>query len=276
MSGRIASPRDLASWRWPRRLAGIAIAVASLLAGATAAAQPAAEPKPTEAPALGQAGKDVIWIPTPQALVDTMLDMAGVTPQDVLIDLGSGDGRLVITAAKRGARALGVELDTKLVTTARRAAQREGVTERARFEQRDLFTQDLSKATVITMFLLTEINLKLRPKLLALEPGTRIVSNTFDMGAWQPDETRTIGRESPCEHGWCTALLWIVPAKVARSQRAPEGELTLNQSFQRLTGTLRGGGRTLPVTGTVRGTRVTLEVDGRTLNGRVQGGRIVW
>lgn len=254
-----------------RALAGVAVALA--VAGG-AGAQPAAPAAVPSEPEVGQAGKDVIWIPTPQALVDAMLDMAKVTADDVLIDLGSGDGRLVISAARRGAKALGVELDANLVALARQRAEREGVARFARFERRDLFTQDLSEATVVTMFLLTAINMKLRPRLLALKPGTRIVSNTFDLGSWQPDEVRTIGRESPCEHGWCTALLWIVPAKVAPAQRAPEGELQLVQSFQRLTGTLRVAGARLPVDGTVRGDEVTLRAGDRTLRGTVRGGRI--
>ena len=273
--GPHAGARPAIAARAPARAAAaLAVALALALAGA-AAAQPAAPASaaPVE-PEVGQAGKDVIWIPTPQALVDAMLDMAKVGADDVVIDLGSGDGRLVISAARRGARALGVDLDANLVALARQRAEREGLAGRARFERRDLFTQDLSEATVVTMFLLTEINLKLRPRLLALRPGTRLVSNTFDMGAWQPDETRTVGRESPCEHGWCTALMWIVPAKVGRTQRAPDGDLVLAQSFQRLTGTLRGPAGRVPVTGTVRGDEVTLQAGERTLRGTVRAGRI--
>src|SRR3982750_3588628 len=127
-------------------------------------------------PTVGQAGKDVVWVPTPQAVVDKMLDMAKVTPNDFLIDLGSGDGRTVITAAKRGAHALGIEYNPDMVELSKASAEREGVTERANFMKADLFETDLSKATVITMFLLPGINLKLRPKLLGLKPGTRVVS----------------------------------------------------------------------------------------------------
>ncbi|MBN2863515.1 MAG: methyltransferase domain-containing protein, partial [Bacteroidales bacterium] len=130
-------------------------------------------------PEVGQQGKDVVWVPTPQELVDTMLAIAKVTPSDFLIDLGSGDGRTVITAAKKGARALGIEYNPKMVELSKRNAAQEGVGSRAEFMQGDLFETDLSKATVITMFLLPEINLKLRPRLLDLKPGTRIVSNTF-------------------------------------------------------------------------------------------------
>ena len=147
--------------------------------------------KPTEQfePRVGQPGKDVVWVPTPQALVDKMLDMAKVTPNDFLMDLGSGDGRTVITAAKRGVTAMGVEYNPDMVELSKRAAQKEGVADRATFVQADLFKTDLSKATVITMFLLPSINMQLRPTLLNLKPGTRIVSNTFTMEDWEADET---------------------------------------------------------------------------------------
>jgi protein-L-isoaspartate O-methyltransferase len=156
-------------------LRALAACAAFALAGA-APAQPAAQDAGTYRPEVGQPGKDVVWVPTPDALVTRMLDMAKVVRDDVLIDLGSGDGRTVVAAARRGARALGIDLNPDLVRLARQRAEREGVTDLARFEVRDLFEQDLSEATVITMFLLTEINLKLRPTLLALKPGTRIVS----------------------------------------------------------------------------------------------------
>src|SRR5919205_3730885 len=140
-------------------------------------------------PEVGQAGKDVVWVPTPQAVVDRMLDMAKLTPQDFLIDLGSGDGRTVITAAKRGSRALGIEYNPDMVELSKRNAAKEGVSDKAQFIKADLFESDFSKAQVITMFLLPSINLKLRPKILDLKPGTRIVSNSFDMGDWTADET---------------------------------------------------------------------------------------
>src|SRR5687767_9006556 len=139
----------------------------------------------TYAPSVGQEGKDVVWVPTPQALVDRMLDMAKLTPADYLMDLGSGDGRTVITAAKRGASAIGIEYNPQMVALSQRNAEKEGVSGRAAFVKADLFMTDLSRATVITMFLLPEINLKLRPNLLKLRPGTRLVSNTFTMGDWQ-------------------------------------------------------------------------------------------
>jgi len=163
-------------------------AIAILITAAPVLAQQAATQKPFE-PQVGQAGKDVVWVPTPQALVDKMLDMAKVTPQDFVMDLGSGDGRTVITAAKRGARALGIEYNPNMVELSQKNAAAAGVTARAAFQNADLFETDLSKAQVITMFLLPSINMKLRPKLLDLRPGTRIVSNTFTMEDWEADET---------------------------------------------------------------------------------------
>ena len=143
---------------------------------------PAQSGKSEYQPQVGQEGKDVIWVPTPQALVDRMLDMAKVTAKDYVIDLGSGDGRTVITAAKRGAKALGIEYNPDMVELSKRNAAKAGVSDKASFVKADLFEADLSPATVITMFLLPGINLKLRPKILALKPGTRVVSNTFKIG----------------------------------------------------------------------------------------------
>jgi SAM-dependent methyltransferase len=249
-------------------------AFAALALAGLACAQSAASEPGSYKPEVGQPGKDVVWVPTPDALVTRMLDMAKVVSEDVLIDLGSGDGRTVVAAAKRGARALGIDLNADLVRLARQRAEREGVADRARFEVRDLFEQDLSGATVITMFLLTEINLKLRPTLLALKPGTRIVSNTFGMGDWQADETAVATRDAGCDDPWCTAMLWIVPARVAGTHRTPAGALTLEQTYQKLSGTLRRDGRAVPVTGTVRGTEVMLDAGGRALRGAVRDGRI--
>ena len=220
-------------------------------------------------PEVGQPGKDVVWVPTPQAVVDRMLDMAKVTPQDFVIDLGSGDGRTVITAAKRGARALGIEYNPDMVELSKANARAAGVTERAQFMKADLFETDLSKATVITMFLLPGINLKLRPKLLTLKPGTRVVSNTFTMGDWQPDDKQTV--QQGCDGSWCTALLWIVPARVAGNHKVAQGELTLKQEFQMLSGTLRSEGRTVPVEGKVSGEQVTFKAGGREYHGRMNG-----
>ena len=190
----------------------LAWALASCFLAAAALAQQPSGPGTYE-PTPGQPGKDVVWLPTPQALVDKMLDMGQVTAKDYVIDLGSGDGRLVITAAKRGARAMGIEYNPDMVALSQRNAKEAGVTDRAEFVKADLFETDLSKATVITMFLLPSINMKLRPKILDLKPGTRIVSNTFTMEDWQPDDTATV--TDGCSSSWCTALFWVVPAKVA-------------------------------------------------------------
>src|SRR4051794_20051641 len=151
-----------------------ALAIGLWLVAAAADAQTATTQAPFE-PKVGQAGKDVVWVPTPQALVDKMLDMAKVTPNDYVIDLGSGDGRTVITAAKRGARALGIEYNPDMVELSKRNAAKEGMTGKANFQQADLFKSDFSQASVITMFLLPDINIKLRPKILGLKPGPRVV-----------------------------------------------------------------------------------------------------
>lgn len=223
-------------------------------------------------PTVGQAGKDVVWVPTPQALVDTMLDMAKITSEDYVIDLGSGDGRTVISAAKRGARAHGIEYNPDMVELSRRNAAAEGAAAKATFAHADLFQSDFSKATVVTMFLLPSINLKLRPKILGLEPGTRVVSNSFTMGEWAADETASVGGDCG---SWCTAYLWIVPAKVAGTWDTPQGELTLRQDFQMLSGTLRTEGRTLPLEGgRVRGTEIAFRAGGTEYRGSVDGKRI--
>jgi phospholipid N-methyltransferase len=245
-----------------------AVALALSLTASAALAQAQRAPKAFE-PEVGQAGKDVVWVPTPQAVVDKMLELAKVTKDDFLMDLGSGDGRTVITAAKRGARALGIEYNPDMVELSKRNAEAEGVTSRAQFQKADLFQIDFSKATVVTMFLLPDINLKLRPKILNLKPGTRIVSNTFTMGEWQPDETATV--EKGCDGSWCNVLFWIVPAKVAGSHKVAQGELTLKQSFQMLSGTLASGGRIVPVEGKVRGDEVSLTAGNQTLHGKVNG-----
>ena len=222
--------------------------------------------KPFE-PQYGQAGKDVEWVPTPQALVDKMLDMAQVTPQDYLIDLGSGDGRTVITAAKRGTQAHGIEYNPDMVELSKRNAASEGVGDRATFAKADLFESDFSKATVISMFLLPSINLQLRPKILDLKPGTRIVSNTFTMDEWEPDETAT---REPCAE-WCTALLWIVPAKVGGTWATAQGDLTLTQQFQRVSGTLGSGAI---MGGRLHGDEISFRVGEAQYSGRVNGNRI--
>ena len=235
----------------------------SLTAAAAYAQKPATQ-KPFE-PQVGQAGKDVVWVPTPQALVDKMLDMAKVTPQDFVMDLGSGDGRTVITAAKRGARATGIEYNPEMVELSKKNAAEAGVADRATFVKADLFETDLSKATVITMFLLPQINMKLRPKILDLKPGTRIVSNSFTMEDWEADETANITEDCT---SWCTALFWIVPAKVEGTWTLPQGQLTLKQEFQKISGTL---GPTAISNGRLRGDDITFNVGTAKYTGKVSG-----
>ena len=169
---------------------------------------PAAASASTPEPYEGQPGKDVVWVPTPEALVEKMLDMARVTPGDYVIDLGSGDGRNVIAAALRGAHALGVEYDEALVALSRSKADAAGVAARARFVQGDMYEADISKASVLALFLLPSNLLQLRPKFLDLRPGSRIVANTFSIQDWTPEETvmlerseeRRVGKE--CRSRW--------------------------------------------------------------------------
>jgi precorrin-6B methylase 2 len=227
-----------------------------------APAKPAAPAAPFE-PRVGQPGKDVVWVPTPQPLVDKMLDMAKVTPQDFVMDLGSGDGRTVITAAKRGARAMGIEYNPDMVALSKKNAAKENVGDRATFVEADLFKTDLSKATVITMFLLPSINMQLRPTILNLKPGTRIVANTFTMEDWDADETNTVSEG--CS-SWCTALLWIVPAKVQGTWKTAQGNLTLTQEFQKVTGNLSGAAIS---NGKLTGDQISFVAGGTTYTGRV-------
>jgi precorrin-6B methylase 2 len=243
---------------------------AAFLLAAFAASGFAQAQKESYEPQRGQAGKDVIWVPTPQVVVDKMLDMAAVTPADFVMDLGSGDGRTVITAARRGARALGIEYNPDMVALSKRNAEKEGVAARAAFVKADLFETDFSQASVITLFLLPSLNLKLRPKILGLKPGTRVVSNSFTMDQWQAEETVTLGAETGCD-SFCTAYFWIVPAQVAGTYQTPQGELRLAQRFQMLTGTLGAGAKTVPVEGRVRGEDIAFTAGGREYRGRMNG-----
>jgi hypothetical protein len=222
-------------------------------------------------PKVGQPGKDVVWVPNPTVMVEKLLDMAKVTSKDYVVDLGSGDGRNVIAAAKRGARAHGIEYNQDLVDLSKKWATKEGVSHRATFAAGDLFKSDFSKATVVILFLLPEMNVKLRPKLLDLKPGTRIVANTFAIGDWTADET-VIAADN-CEH-WCTARLWIVPAKVAGTWKLPQGELILKQNYQTFSGTLNGNNGAMPVTGRLRGDQVVFGAGGTQYTGRVDGNTI--
>jgi precorrin-6B methylase 2 len=209
-------------------------------------------------PSVGQAGKDVIWVPTPAELITKMLDMAKLTPNDYLIDLGSGDGRIVIAAAKRGTRALGIEYNPEMVELSRRNAEKEGVSQKATFMQADIFEVDFSKATVLTMYLLPSLNMKLRPKILDMKPGTRVVTHAFSMEDWEPDQTAY--EESR------TAYFWIVPAKVEGVWTWPtpagNAELKLKQTFQKIEGTLAMDGKVLPLkSARLQGDRISFSIE---------------
>ena len=230
--------------------------------------------KPYE-PESGQQGKDVVWVPTPQVVVDKMLEIAKVTAQDVVIDLGSGDGRTVITAARLGARALGIEYNPDMVEYSKRAATAAGMTARATFVKADLFETSFAEATVLTMFLLPDINRKLRPKILDLKPGTRIVSNTFTMGEWKPDAEADLYGQQGCSSSYCKVLHWVVPQKVEGEYKVAQGELKLAQEFQMLTGTLKQGTTTLNLTGRVYGEEIVLTAGNKQYRGRLADGKLV-
>jgi SAM-dependent methyltransferase len=201
--------------------------------------------------ALAQEGAgDVVYVPTPQIVVDEMLRMAKVGPNDYVIDLGSGDGRIVITAAKKhGARGFGVDLDRYLLKLANDSARKEGVADRARFFEQNLFETDLSAATVITSYLLPEMNLRLRPKLLSLKPGTRVVAHDYAMGEWSPDDEKMliVPEKTVGDPGKSYIFFWIVPARLAGSweSQLPVGtrtvsyRFTFEQEFQVVHGTVR-------------------------------------
>jgi len=253
------------------RCTGLAVLLAFSAVGCAQAPKEPAREAPVYEPTNFQAGKDVVWVPTPQVVVDKMLDLAKVTSKDFVMDLGSGDGRTVITAALRGARALGVEYNPDMVALSKRNAEKNGVAGKAEFMTADLFETDFSKASVITMFLLPSINLKLRPKILALKPGTRIVSNTFNMEEWQADETATLSSDAGCNTSWCTALLWIVPAQVAGDYKLPQGDFSFKQTFQELTGTLGREGKTFPISGKVVGEELFFTADGKAYHAKLNG-----
>ena len=234
-----------------------------------ALAQPA---KKDYEPSVGQSGKDVVWVPSPQALVDRMLDMAKLTPSDIHYDLGSGDGRTVITAAKRGTRAYGIEYNPDMVELAKRNAAKEGVGDKATFVRGDIFASDFSQATVITLFLLPDLNVKLRPTLLNMNPGVRVVSNSFTMGDWTADQTISAGGDCT---SWCTAYLWIVPAKVSGNWKTSRGDLTLKQEYQMLTGSLtRNSVNAIIADAKMTGDQLTFSAAGAQYTGRVKGNAI--
>lgn len=241
--------------------------------------------------ALPAAQVEVPYVPTPQVVVDRMLEMAGVGPRDYLIDLGSGDGRIVITAAKKyGVRGFGVDIDPERIQESNENAQREGVADRVAFYQRDLFDTSLADATVITMYLLPQINLALRPRLLALKPGTRIVSHDFSMDAWKPDQHVVVRLSGDTGRSTDESdiYFWRVPAHVAGrwawsselSGRRQDYEIVLQQTFQVLAGTARVDGRTVAldrarVNGSDLSVEFTIVVNGsrvkHVLEGKVDG-----
>jgi hypothetical protein len=255
------------------RTFALACAVSAVtLSGVLAQTPSGAPPSNVYEPKSGQEGKDVVWVPTPQALVDRMMKMAGVTKDDYLVDLGSGDGRTVITAAKLGVRAHGIEYNGDLVELSKRNAQAAGVADRATFERADIFESDFSKATVVTLFLLKALNAKLRPTLLDMKPGTRVVSNTFDMGDWTPDDKINAGGDCT---SWCTAYKWVIPAKVGGDWRLGEGELKLKQTYQMLSGTITTNGKPLPISDArMDGTKITFTAGGQRYTGEVADGKM--
>ncbi len=250
----------------PRAVRSLLALWFALTAGAAAAAETAQKPF---VPVMGQAGKDVVWVPTPFALIEKMLDMAEVTPEDFVMDLGSGDGRNIIAAAKRGVRGLGVEFNPDMVELSKRNAAEEGVGDLAQFVQGDMYEADISRATVLALFLLPENLERLKPKFLALAPGTRIVMNGFSISGWNADATERA--DGDCG-AWCTSLLYVVPAKVAGTWQLPAGELTLEQTYQTLSGTLAAGGARTPIAyGRLRGDRISFTANGVNYVGRVNG-----
>ncbi|HYE87766.1 MAG TPA: methyltransferase domain-containing protein [Vicinamibacterales bacterium] len=239
-----------------------------LSTSAAAFGQTAGQDKPFQ-PVSGQAGKDVVWVPSPPEMVNKLMDLGNVTPSDFVIDLGSGDGRNVIAAAKRGARALGVEYNPDMVSLSQRLAQEAGVADKAQFVQHDMYEYDISKATVMALFLLPVNMNKLAPKFFNLAPGSRIVANTFGIDGWEPDERVTLPASSECE-SWCEALLWVVPAKVAGTWAVGNQSMTLTQEYQMVQGTVTAGGVSTPIAmGRLRGNELTFNVDGATYKGTV-------
>lgn len=238
-----------------------------LLAAGVTAAQSLPE---TYQPIAGQPGKDVVWIPTPDVTLEQMLNMAQVTPRDYVIDLGSGDGRMVIAAAKRGARAHGVEYNPDLVALSQRAAKAAGLSDKATFSQGDMFEADISQATVLPLFLLPSHLSTLAPKFLKLKPGARIVSNTYEIGGgWEPDETV---RTTPC-NSWCIAVLYVVPAQAAGMWRFADGEwLALEQRYQKVYGTFHIDNVSVPIeNGRLRGEEIAFTVNSVAYTGRIRG-----
>lgn len=237
---------------------------------------------PVFVPEEGIEGKDVIWWPTPPTLVKAMVDKANVGPNDIVVDLGSGDGRIVIEAAKRGAHATGIEFNPDLVKLSEYRADTAGVAQKAKFLNMDLFEYDLSRATVITMYLLSDLNLKLRPKLLQLKPGTRIVSNTFDLGDWEADENITVttpytNDDGSFRHNFTNrGYYWVVPAKADGIWDFRDGKLNLTQKYQVLQGAYLTNHKTILIEGgRLSGNEVSFEIDGIQYKGTVENNRMI-
>ena len=240
------------------------------LAAGGALAQEAAKPDARLfEPTIGQEGKDVVWVPTPDVLVEKMLDLAKVTAQDYVMDLGSGDGRNIIAAAKRGARGRGVEYNPDMVELSKALAAKAGVADKAEFVRGDMFEADISQATVMALFLLPDNLSRLIPKFIDLKPGTRMVLNGFAVPGWDPDVTERA--EGDCG-SWCTAYLYFVPAKVAGTWQLPQGQLVLEQTFQKVTGKLSQGGKRMDIAdGLLKGDILTFTAGGAKYEGRVNG-----
>jgi SAM-dependent methyltransferase len=210
-------------------------------------------------PQRGQTGKDVMWLPTPDELAVRLLEVARVGPNDLVYDLGAGDGKIAIAAAQRhGARAVGIEYNARLAAFAQREVERAGVGDRVRIIQGDLFQTDFSSATVLTLYLLDELNQQLRPRVLSMKPGTRVVSNSFAMGDWEPDHVVRVGTQ--------VGYYWLVPANVAGewiveglAETSGPAKLSFVQRYQRLAGTITIDGRTLPLLSpAIEGDRLSL------------------
>jgi precorrin-6B methylase 2 len=226
----------------------------------------------TYEPSVGQPGKDVVWVPTSPELVEKMLDMAQVTKDDLVMDLGSGDGRNIIAAAKRGARGIGVEFNPDMVALSRRTAEQAGVGDRATFVEADMFEADISKASVLALFLLTDNLRRLLPKFLDMKPGSRIVINTFTIPDWEPDAKETLTGDCM---SWCTSLLWIVPAKVEGTWKMSSGDLVMQQKFQMVSGTLTMNGQQHAIeNGRLRGDELSFTANGVGYTGHVKGDAI--
>jgi hypothetical protein len=224
-------------------------------------------------PVVGQPGKDVVWVPTSPELLEKMLDIAKITPNDFVMDLGSGDGRNVIAAAKRGAPGLGVEYNPDMVELSTRLANDAGVGHLAKFVQGDMYEADVSRATALVLFLLPVNMNKLEPKFLAMKPGTRIVANTFSFDEWEPDVREAL-EDLSCS-SWCTALLWIVPARAGGTWAMGSDTLVVEQDHQRVSGRLSTASGTVEITnGRLRGDEIQFIAGGLLYSGRVTGNTI--